>query len=252
MTLLIAIYIFIIGLVLGSFFNVVALRVPAKQSVINPPSACPKCGTKLTSRDLIPVISYLFSRGKCRHCQTRVSVLYPIGELATGLLFLWVYVHVGITGESLVALTLVSLLVIITVSDLSYMLIPNKILIVFFPIFIVLRFIFPGDQAWWSYVLGAVIGGGIIVLIAVLSRGGMGMGDAKLLVVCGAVLGLPHIMVAFVLACMIGSLIGGLLLLLKITKRKQPIPFGPSLALGIMISYGYGSDMIKAYLTLLG
>ncbi|WP_407873049.1 prepilin peptidase [Paenibacillus sp. P36] len=168
------------------------------------------------------------------------------------MLFLWVYMHVGITGETLVALTLVSLLVIITVSDLSYMLIPNKILIVFFPIFIVLRFIFPGDQAWWSYVLGAVIGGGIIVLIAVLSRGGMGMGDAKLLIVCGAVLGLSHIMVAFVLACMIGSLIGGLLLLLKITKRKQPIPFGPSLALGIMISYGYGSDMIKAYLTLLG
>lgn len=160
--------------------------------------------------------------------------------------------HFGITVESLIALTLVSLLVIITISDLSYMLIPNKILLVFFPVLAVLRFIFPGDQAWWSYVLGAVIGGGIIVLIAVLSRGGMGMGDAKLLLVCGAVLGLTHIIVAFVLACMIGSLIGGLLLLLKITKRKQPIPFGPSLALGIMISYGYGSDMIQAYLTLLG
>ncbi|MGQ7888178.1 prepilin peptidase [Paenibacillus sp. WC2504] len=252
MTLLIAIYIFILGLVLGSFFNVVALRVPAKQSVINPPSACPKCGTKLKAKDLIPVISYIFTRGQCRYCGTKVSILYPLGELATGLLFLWVYIHFGITVESLIALTLVSLLVIITVSDLSYMLIPNKILIVFFPIFIVLRFIFPGDQAWWSYVLGAVIGGGIIVLIAVLSRGGMGMGDAKLLIVCGAVLGLSHIMVAFVLACMIGSLIGGLLLLLKITKRKQPIPFGPSLALGILISYGYGSDMIKAYLKLLG
>ncbi|MDU0200205.1 prepilin peptidase [Paenibacillus sp. MAH-36] len=252
MTLLIASYIFILGLVLGSFFNVVALRVPAKQSVINPPSACPKCGTKLKAKDLIPVISYIFTRGQCRYCGTKVSILYPLGELATGLLFLWVYVHFGITVESLIALTLVSLLVIITVSDLSYMLIPNKILIVFFPIFIVLRFIFPGDQAWWSYVLGAVIGGGIIVLIAILSRGGMGMGDAKLLIVCGAVLGLSHIMVAFVLACMIGSLIGGLLLLLKITKRKQPIPFGPSLALGILISYGYGSDMIKAYLTLLG
>lgn len=252
MTLLITIYVFIIGVVLGSFFNVVALRVPAKQSVINPPSACPKCGTRLKARDLIPVISYLFTRGKCRHCQSKVSILYPLGELATGLLFVWVFVHFGITVESLIGLTLVSLLVIITVSDLSYMLIPNKILMVFFPVFIVLRFIVPGDQAWWSYVLGAVIGGGVIVLIAVLSRGGMGMGDAKLLIVCGAVLGLSHIMVAFVLACMIGSLIGGLLLLLKITTRKQPIPFGPSLALGILISYGYGSDMIKAYLTLLG
>ncbi|NOU99034.1 prepilin peptidase [Paenibacillus planticolens] len=252
MTLLIAIYVFIVGLVLGSFFNVVALRVPAKQSVVKPPSACPKCGKQLKSRDLIPVISYLFARGKCRYCQTKVSIIYPLGELATGLLFLWVYVHFGITGEALVALAMVSLLVIITISDLTSMLIPNKILIVFFPVLVGLRLFFPGDQAWWSYVLGAVIGCGIIVLIAVLSRGGMGMGDAKLLLVCGAVLGLSHIMVAFILACLIGSLIGGLLLLLKITKRKQPIPFGPSLAAGILISYGYGTDMIKAYLTLLG
>lgn len=132
------------------------------------------------------------------------------------------------------------------------MLIPNKVLIVFFPVLAALRIIFPDEQAWWSYVLGAIVGGGIVVLIAILSRGGMGMGDAKLLLVCGAVLGLSHILVAFVLACMIGSLIGGSLLLLKIIQRKQPVPFGPSLAMGILLSYGYGSDLIQAYLTLLG
>ncbi|MDR6882288.1 leader peptidase (prepilin peptidase)/N-methyltransferase [Bacillus sp. 3255] len=252
MTILIGVYVFIIGLVLGSFFNVVALRIPAKQSVVKPPSACPSCGTQLKSRDLIPVISYFAAKGQCRYCSTNVSPLYPLGELATGLLFMWAYVRFGFTAETLVALTLVSLLVIITVSDLTSMLIPNKVLMFFFPVLAVLRIVFPGEQAWWSYVLGAIAGGGIVIVIALLSRGGMGMGDAKLLAVCGAVLGLSHILIAFVLACMIGSLIGGLLLLLKIIQRKQPIPFGPSLAMGILLSYGYGSDLIQAYLTLLG
>jgi leader peptidase (prepilin peptidase)/N-methyltransferase len=252
MTILIAIYVFILGLVLGSFFNVVALRVPAKQSIIRPPSACPTCGTQLKSKDLIPVISYLLSKGSCNYCGTKVSFLYPIGELATGLLFLWVYVHEGITGEALVGLVLVSLLVIITISDLTVMRIPNKILLFFFPICVMLRVLFSGGQAWWSYVLGAVIGSGIIVLISLVTRGGMGMGDAKLLLVCGSVVGITHILVAFVLACLIGSLIGGLLLLLNIIKRKQPIPFGPYLAVGILISYGYGSDLMQAYLNLIG
>ncbi|TXK85475.1 A24 family peptidase [Paenibacillus sp. N3.4] len=252
MTILIAVYIFIIGLVLGSFFNVVALRVPEKQSIIHPPSSCPKCGTRLKSRDLIPVLSFIFTKGRCRYCKTKVSALYPLGELATGLLFVWIYLHFGFTWETMIGLMLVSLLVIITISDLSYMLIPDKILLFFFPFIIMLRLVFPGDQAWWSYVLGAVIGYGIVLLIAIVSRGGMGMGDAKLLLVCGFAVGLSHIVVAFVLACLIGSLIGGLLLLLKITTRKQPIPFGPYLALGILISYAYGSDMIHAYLSLLG
>ncbi|GFZ88272.1 type 4 prepilin-like proteins leader peptide-processing enzyme [Paenibacillus marchantiophytorum] len=252
MTILIVIYVFIVGLVLGSFFNVVALRVPAKQSIIRPPSACPKCETQLKSRDLLPVISYLWTRGKCRYCASKVSLLYPLGELVTGLLFVWVYLHVGFHPEAILALLLVSLLIIITVSDLTSMLIPNKILLFFLPFLAGLRFVFPGEQTWWSYALGAVIGCGLIVLISILSRGGMGMGDAKLLLVCGLVLGLAHIVVAFILACLIGTLIGGLLLMLKIIKRKQPIPFGPYLALGILISYGYGSDLIKMYVTLLG
>jgi leader peptidase (prepilin peptidase)/N-methyltransferase len=252
MTILIAIYVFILGLVLGSFFNVVALRVPAKQSIVRPPSACPICKTQLKTRDLIPVISYLLSRGTCNYCGAKVSILYPMGELATGLLFLWVYMHEGITAEALVGLVLVSLLVIITISDLTVMRIPNKVLLFFFPICVVLRVTIPDEQAWWSYVLGAVISCGIVVLISIVTRGGMGMGDAKLLLVCGFVVGLTHILVAFVLACLIGSLVGGLLLLLNIIKRKQPIPFGPYLAVGILISYGYGSDLIEAYLNLIG
>ncbi|RTE01422.1 prepilin peptidase [Paenibacillus whitsoniae] len=252
MNALIACYVFILGLVLGSFYNVVALRVPAKQSIVKPPSACPSCGTQLKTRDLVPVFSYLFSRGKCRHCQSKVSILYPIGELATGLLFLWVYVTYSISSETIVGLTLVSLLVIITISDLKYMRIPNQVLLFFLPIVILLRLFVPGNQAWWSYALGAVVGCGIIVLIALVTRGGMGMGDAKLLFVCGIVLGWSHILIAFVLACLLGSLLGGVLLLSGIIKRKQPIPFGPYLAAGVLIAYGYGSDLIQVYLNLLG
>ncbi|MGG1514940.1 prepilin peptidase [Paenibacillus oryzisoli] len=252
MNALIACYVFILGLVLGSFYNVVALRVPAKQSIVKPPSACPSCGTQLKTKDLVPVFSYLFSRGKCRHCQSKVSILYPIGELVTGLLFLWVYATYSISSETIVGLTLVSLLVIITISDLKFMRIPNQVLLFFLPIVILLRFFVPGNQVWWSYALGAVLGCGIIVLIALVTRGGMGMGDAKLLFVCGIVLGWSHILIAFVLACLLGSLLGGVLLLSGMIKRKQPIPFGPYLAVGVLIAYGYGSDLIQVYLNLLG
>jgi len=251
MTTLIAIYLFMIGLVFGSFFNVVALRIPLGQSVLHPPSSCPNCKTRLKARDLLPVISYLSSGGKCRYCNSKVSSVYPFGEFATGVAYVWVYLHFGFTWEALTAWLLISLLVIITIADLVYMRIPNKILIFFLPLFIVMRLV-SHEQSWWHYVLGAVAGGGLIILIAVASKGGMGMGDAKLMLLCGFVLGYSQIITGFLLACFIGTIVGGVLQALKITKRKQPIPFGPYLALGIGIAYGYGSDLINAYLTLIG
>lgn len=131
MTIFIASYITLLGLVLGSFYNVVALRVPAKESLLNPPSHCPNCNTRLKARDLLPVVSYLLSGGKCRYCGTRISPLYPLGEAATGLLFLWVYLQFGLTGKGIIGFILVSLAVIVTVADLKYMLIPNKVLLFF-------------------------------------------------------------------------------------------------------------------------
>ncbi len=224
--------------------------MPMKQSIVNPPSQCPHCGTRLKARDLIPVVSWLLSRAKCRHCSTAVSPVYPLGELATGLLFLWMYLTFGITWETLIGLLLISMTVIITVSDLKYMLIPNRILLAFAPLFIILRCIFPIESIW-QHLWGALIGGGFLLLVAIVTKGGMGMGDVKLFMLLGWIIGFPNLIPAFILACLAGTIVGGGLLLFRIVQRKQPIPFGPFLALGTLLAFAYGSDWIDFYLSIL-
>jgi leader peptidase (prepilin peptidase)/N-methyltransferase len=248
MFVFISIYITLLGLILGSFFNVVALRIPAGESIVTPPSRCPTCHKRLKGRDLVPVLSWLIGKGKCRYCQTPVSGLYVLGEATTGLLFLWVFLIKGLTGEALVGWVLVSLCVIISMSDLKYMLVPNKILLFFLPVFVLIRLLFTEGNVW-SYVLGAVVGGGIILLLAL--AGGMGMGDAKLFALCGWMIGFPNVILAFLLACTIGTLVYGTLMLLGFIRRKQPVPFAPCLVLGTLISYGYGSQIISGYLALI-
>lgn len=134
---------------------------------MRPPSHCTSCGTRLTARDLLPVASYLLSRGRCRHCGAKVSPLYMLGEMATGLLYLWVYLQFGLTGQSITGLVLVSLAVIVTVADLKYMLIPNKVLLFFLPLLLVLVILFP-EGPLWSHLLGGAAGGLIILLLALL------------------------------------------------------------------------------------
>ncbi|UQZ37461.1 prepilin peptidase [Paenibacillus sp. PK3_47] len=248
MTITIAIYITLLGLILGSFYNVVALRVPAGESLSHPPSHCTGCGTRLKARDLVPVFSWLFSRGRCRHCGAKVSVLYPLGELATGLLFLWSYLEFGLTVRGLTAVVLASLAVIVTVADLKYMLIPNKVLLFFAPLLLVLTLL-NADGPVWLYLLGAVVGGGGIFLFAWF--GGMGMGDVKLFALLGLVVGFPGVLLAFLTACLLGTLVGGTLQLTGTVKRGQPVPFGPWLAVGALLAYGYGSQIISGYLSLI-
>lgn len=251
MTIFIAIYVTIIGLLFGSFFNVVGLRVPIGKSVVHPPSSCGSCNARLGAKDMVPVFSYMFSRGKCRHCGVKFSPVYPLFEAATGLFFLWMYLRFGLTGAAAIGIVLTSLCVTVTVADLKYMLIPNKILLFFAPILIVLRFLFM-EAPWWHYVLGGFFGGGLILLIVVLTKGGMGMGDVKLFALCGLVLGIGPAVLAFMLACAFGTVVGVLLIALKAVKRKQPIPFGPWLALGTLVAYLYGTQIISGYLSLIG
>ena len=139
----------IFGLVFGSFYNVVGLRIPKKESIVTPPSHCVSCNRRLSAIDLIPVFSYVFLRGKCRTCGAKVSPIYAITELATGVLFAFATWKLGITWELLVALLFISLLVIINVSDIAYMLIPDKILLFFLPLLIIGRIVSPLDP-WWA------------------------------------------------------------------------------------------------------
>lgn len=237
---------FIYGIVLGSFFNVVGLRVPKKESIAYPPSHCTRCEKRLGMLDLVPVLSYVFLRGKCRNCHAGISPIYPLMEFVTGLLFAFAYVVLGFGWELVVALVFVSLLVIITVSDIAYMLIPNKILLPFLIVLIFLRMVSPLTP-WWSSFIGAVIGFGILYAIAVLSKGGMGGGDIKLFFVIGIVLGPLQTVLTLFFAALTGTVIG--LLMIKRTKqsRKTPIPFGPSIAIAAIFVYFYGAAIVDWY-----
>ncbi|MFP7299840.1 prepilin peptidase [Neobacillus niacini] len=247
---MISTYLITLGLVFGSFFNVVGLRVPLKRSIVAPRSACPKCGHQLKPYELIPLFSYLIQKGKCRGCQSRISPIYPIFELLTGILFATAPLVIGWSGELVVALSLISMFMIIIVSDIHYMIIPDKILIWFAGIFLLERIFWPLSP-WWDSLLGAVTGFTLLLVIALISKGGMGMGDVKLYALLGFVLGFKLVLLSFFLSTLFGAVIGGFALIFKIVKRKQPIPFGPFIAAGTLTAYYWGSDLIDLYLQFL-
>ncbi|RKP57210.1 prepilin peptidase [Cohnella endophytica] len=250
MTFLIMLYIFIIGLTLGSFYNVVAIRVSSGVSLLYPPSQCPNCGTRLKAIDLFPVASYLLAGRKCRYCKTGISAAYPLGELASGILFAGVYLRFGLTWNALIGFILVSLCLIVTISDLRFMRIPNRLLLFFAPLLVAAQLL-ADWHSFLNHLLGALVGGVILFLVAWLSRGGMGMGDVKLFALFGFVVGFPHVLLALMIACLVGTIVGGSLLALRLIQRKQPMPFGPFLAGGTIIAYGYGSNIVDKYLSII-
>ncbi len=239
-------FIFVLGLLFGSFFNVVGLRIPKNMSIVFPNSHCDHCQRELSWFENIPVLSWLFLRGRCRTCDDRISSLYPVMELATGLLFAFTYYKHGLGPNLLIGLLFVSLLVIITVSDLAYMIIPDPVLLVFLIIFVVLRVFFP-LQPWWDPLVAAVLGFAILYLLAIISKGGMGGGDIKLFFVLGIILGTKATLMTLFLASFFGSLFGLVKIIRKKHKRKQPIPFGPFISIGAIISYFYTDVIIQWY-----
>jgi leader peptidase (prepilin peptidase) / N-methyltransferase len=239
---------FCFGIVLGSFYNVVGLRIPLKDSIVAPRSACPKCKHTLTLIELIPVLSFLIQRGKCRQCQASISPLYPIMEFLTGALFVVVPLSLGWNAEIWVSWTLVSLFIIITVSDIKYMLIPDKILLFFAGIFLVERIFIPLSP-WWNSLLGATVGFSLLLLISIVSKGGMGGGDIKLYALIGFVLGTKLVLMSLFISTLLGALIGIIGIMIGVFERKKPIPFGPFIAVGTLIAYFYGNTIFNVYLS---
>lgn len=237
---------FIYGLIFGSFFNVVGLRVPKNKSIVFPPSHCTACDRRLGALDLVPVYSYLFLRGKCRGCGFKISPIYPLMELITGILFALSYRILGFGFELIVAIVFISLLVIISVSDIAYMLIPNKILFPFGILLILLRLVSPLNP-WWSSFAGAAIGFSLLFLIAVISKGGMGGGDIKLFFIIGIVLGPVQTLLTLFIASLIGTIVGVIFLKRTRQGRKTPIPFGPSIAAAAVIVHFGGSMIVDWY-----
>ncbi|EPD54285.1 hypothetical protein HMPREF1210_00271 [Paenisporosarcina sp. HGH0030] len=241
---------FIYGLIFGSFYNVVGLRLPKNESIVSPPSHCTICDRRLTIKDLVPVFSFVFLKGKCRGCGTKINWIYPVMELVTGGLFAFAFYQLGFSWELIVAILFISMLVIITVSDLAYMLIPDKVLLFFGVLLIIARILSPLEP-WWDSIVGAAGGFGILLLIAILSKGGMGGGDIKLFAVIGLVLGMIPTLLTLFFAAFIGAIVGVIHLRRSKQGRKTPVPFGPSIALAAIVVYFYGKQILDWYINLL-
>ncbi|SEQ11095.1 type 4 prepilin peptidase 1 Aspartic peptidase. MEROPS family A24A [Virgibacillus subterraneus] len=243
------IFFFLLGLIFGSFFNVVGLRLPENIPFANDRSICPHCKHQLSWFENIPIISFVIQGAKCRHCKKEISFIYPVIELFTGILFALSYSLLGLNLEIITAILLISMLMIILVSDITYMLIPNRVLLFFLPLFIIIRIIQPLNP-WWSSILGVIIGITILALIIIISRGGMGAGDMKLFGILGIILGVDKVLLAFFLSCMIGAIIGMMLLLFRVIERNQPVPFGPYIVAATLITFFYGELLLNWYFNL--
>jgi leader peptidase (prepilin peptidase) / N-methyltransferase len=240
------------GLALGSFMTVVVDRVPKGESIVAPRSRCPSCGAGIEARDNVPVLSWLLLRGRCRACGQLISAIYPVIELATaagvvGAATRFDRVWVGIAMAALMAM-----MPAISVIDIRHRIIPNRLMypsLVAFPVLIVAGRIAHGGTDPLRALLGGLLFGGGLLLVALVSRG-MGMGDVKLAAVIGLVMGavgLRYVGVAAGSAVVLGG-VGGIVALLLGRGRKAAIPFGPYLAAGAVVAAFLGEPLSSWYL----
>ena len=236
------------GLALGSFLNVVAARVPRRTSIVSPASACMECAAPIAWRDNIPVLSWLLLRGRCRHCGTRISVLYPAVELATALLVAACVFDFGLSGRMVVAAVFCAVLVAVTATDLTHRIIPNRIVVPAAAVILAAQTALEPSPQW---TLGALGAAGFLFAAVLAYPAGMGMGDVKLALVMGAALG-KTVPVALMLG-MLSALVPAAILLARhgSAARKMGIPFGPFLALGSAVALFFGEQIVDAYLAAL-
>jgi leader peptidase (prepilin peptidase)/N-methyltransferase len=247
--MILQIYFFILGLIIGSFLNVVIYRLPEKKSIIKPGSHCPQCNTKLKAIDLIPVVSFVINGGKCRYCDASISWQYPFVELLTAFFFLGAYLKFGLTVELFIILLLLSALIVISFIDYKYMIIPNVITYSGILIGLFSAIIF-NYISIFSSLLGIVIPALILLVIALIFKGGMGMGDVKLASMLGAFLGTTYTLAGIFIGSLLGSIIGLSLMGFGIMDRNDRIPFGPFICFGAVIMICFGEFLINWYVSL--
>lgn len=234
------------GLALGSFLNVVAARVPLRRSVVNPGSSCMSCRRPIAWYDNVPLVSWLLLRGRCRHCGVRIPFRYPAVELVTALLVAGCVLAFGVTLDALVAALFCALLVAVSATDLEHRIIPNRIVVPGAAVVLAAQTALHPSPEW---ALGALGAAGFLFAAALAYPKGMGMGDVKLALLMGAMLG-RTVGVALMLG-MVLALVPGLVLLARhgSAARKMGIPFGPFLALGSVVALFWGGRLLDAYLS---
>jgi leader peptidase (prepilin peptidase)/N-methyltransferase len=234
------------ALAVGSFLNVVVARVPLRRSIVSPPSACLACGTALVWRDNVPVLSWLLLRGRCRSCGVKISAAYPLVELTTALLVVACVLRFGLTAETAVAASFCAVLVVLSAIDVAHRIVPNRIVLPAAAIALAAQTLIYSRPEWAIAALGAA---GFLFIAALAYPKGMGMGDVKLALLLGAVLG-RTVGVALMLG-MIFALVPSVILLARhgSAARKMGIPLVPFLALGSIVALFAGNELLHLYLT---
>lgn len=243
--------VFLLGAIVGSFLNVCIYRIPAGESIVSPASRCPGCHSAVRWYQNIPILSYLFLRGRCASCGIRISPRYPLVEALTGILFVLVFHAFGFHPATPIYWVFVSALVVITFIDLDHQIIPDVISLPGIPVGFLASFAIPWIS-WTDSLLGILAGGGSLYLVAffyelLTKKEGMGGGDIKLLAMIGAFLGWQAILPIIFMSSLVGSLVGVPLMLFRKADRTLAVPFGPFLALGAVIYLLYGRPLIEWY-----
>ncbi|WPC41466.1 prepilin peptidase [Clostridium sp. JS66] len=241
------IFVMIIGLIIGSFLNVCIDRIPRGESIAYPPSHCTDCGSKIKWYDLIPIFSYILLKGRCRYCDERIYIRYPIIEFVTGILFLLTYLEYGPSIQFVKYVVLIAILIVVGMIDLN----TTDVYFSTSVIGIVLGIIFILVGAYChddfkQYIFGALFGGGLLAAIALFTKG-MGLGDAEICFYSGLFLGIKLTVISIYFSFIFGSIISLLLIILKKKERKDYIAFGPFIALGTIFTMFMGNKILMWY-----
>lgn len=237
----------LLGLAVGSFLNVCSDRLPRKQSILSPPSHCFSCGQKLKVRDLVPLFSYLWLRGRCRYCGAHIPPRLPLVEVGTALLFALLCWHYGLGSQLPMALIYACIFLVVFVADLEHGLILDVVVYPGMVLALIFSFFWP-ELGWpslgvLSALLGGVVGFGLMLLPYLISRGGMGGGDVKLAGLIGLATGFPYVFIALLIAILGGGVLAIALIASRKRTRKQTIPFGPFLAAAAMVTLVWGQPI---------
>ncbi|MDD5644731.1 MAG: prepilin peptidase [bacterium] len=251
---------FILGLIAGSFFNVCIYRMPRGLSILKPRSHCPECNSGISWYDNIPLISYIFLKGKCRKCGKRIKSLYFIVEFLTAVLFLSAYLCSDSVPETIFKIVLFSVLIIASFIDIQHFIIPDESSAAGFVFALFMSVLFPylhGRDIWYlglsDSLMGAFAGFSALGFVSfagsrILKKEAMGFGDVKFIAVIGAFVGWELALFTIMMASLIGAVLSGSFMLLKNRNLKGRIPFGPYLALGAVIAVLWGQDLMNWYL----
>jgi len=242
-------FVFIFGAAIGSFLNVCIFRLPAKTSLVKPNSQCPHCHHPIRFYDNIPIISFFLLQGRCRDCDAPISWRYPLVELITAVLTLLLFIKFGLSLKFLAFFIYTAVLIVITFIDLDHQIIPDILTLPGIPIFFLVA-VFVAEVPWMEALLGILLGGGILFVIAVVyelisKREGMGGGDIKLLAMIGGFLGWKSLIFILLFSSFAGAVVGIITIIIKKQDMKYAVPFGPFLSAAVIAYIFWGENFTK-------